>query len=119
MVQLTLTRQAAQHPNITILEQHIAVDLITSEKLPHARGHNRCYGAYVLDIKAGKVRTIAAQNTILATGGAGKVYLYTTNPDVATGDGIAMGWRAGCRVANMEFVQFHPTCLYHPHAKSF
>jgi len=119
VVQHTLTRQAAQHPNITVLEQHIAVDLITSEKLPHARGSNRCYGAYVLDIEAGKVRTIAAQNTILATGGAGKVYLYTTNPDVATGDGIAMGWRAGCRVANMEFVQFHPTCLYHPHAKSF
>lgn len=119
VVQLTLTKQAAQHPNITVLEQHIAVDLITSEKLSHARGSNRCYGAYVLDIKAGKVRTIAAQNTILATGGAGKVYLYTTNPDVATGDGIAMGWRAGCRVANMEFVQFHPTCLYHPHAKSF
>lgn len=119
VVQLTLTRQAAQHPNITVLEHHIAVDLITSEKLSHARGSNRCYGAYVLDIHAGKVRTIAAQNTILATGGAGKVYLYTTNPDVATGDGIAMGWRAGCRVANMEFIQFHPTCLYHPHAKSF
>lgn len=119
VVQLTLTRQVAQHPNITVLERHIAIDLITSEKLPHARGNNRCYGAYVLDIYTGEVRTIAAQNTVLATGGAGKVYLYTTNPDVATGDGIAMGWRAGCRVANMEFVQFHPTCLYHPHAKSF
>jgi L-aspartate oxidase len=119
VVQLTLTEQAAQHPNITVLEHHIAIDLITSEKLPHAQGGNRCYGAYVLDISVGKIHTVAAQNTILATGGAGKVYLYTTNPDVATGDGIAMGWRAGCRVANMEFVQFHPTCLYHPHAKSF
>ncbi|MDL1867580.1 L-aspartate oxidase [Betaproteobacteria bacterium PRO4] len=119
VVQLTLTQQALRHPNIVVLEHHIAVDLITSEKLSRAGEGNRCHGAYVLDIRAGKVRTIAARNTILATGGAGKVYLYTTNPDVATGDGIAMGWRAGCRVANMEFVQFHPTCLYHPHAKSF
>lgn len=120
VVQLTLTEQAVQHPNITILEHHIAIDLITSEKLSlHTQGSNHCYGAYVLDILAGEVYTIAARNTVLATGGAGKVYLYTTNPDVATGDGIAMGWRAGCRVANMEFVQFHPTCLYHPHAKSF
>lgn len=119
VVQLTLAEQAVQHPNIVVLEHHIAVDLIASEKLSHAQGQDRCHGAYVLDIYAGTVCTIAANNTILATGGAGKVYLYTTNPDVATGDGIAMGWRAGCRVANMEFVQFHPTCLYHPHAKSF
>lgn len=119
-VQLTLTEKARAHPNITVLEHHVAVDLITGAKLGRAdESRNRCYGAYVLDSLAGKVRTIGARDTILATGGAGKVYLYTTNPDTATGDGIAMGWRAGCRVANMEFVQFHPTCLYHPHAKSF
>ncbi len=119
-VQLTLTEKARAHPNITVLEHHVAVDLITGAKLGRAdESRSRCYGAYVLDSLAGKVRTIGAHDTILATGGAGKVYLYTTNPDTATGDGIAMGWRAGCRVANMEFVQFHPTCLYHPHAKSF
>jgi len=121
VIQLTLGEQVLQHPNIDVLEQHIAVDLITSQKLAPRLPvkKNCCYGAYVLDKAANKVRTIGAQNTILATGGTGKVYLYTTNPDVATGDGIAMGWRAGCRVANMEFIQFHPTCLYHPHAKSF
>lgn len=120
-VQLTLSEKVCAHPNIAILEHHIAVDLIVSSKLPHhaATPADRCYGAYVLDIKADKIHTIAAHNTVLATGGAGKVYLYTTNPDIATGDGIAMGWRAGCRIANMEFIQFHPTCLYHPHAKSF
>ncbi|SEO67893.1 L-aspartate oxidase [Nitrosovibrio sp. Nv6] len=119
-VQRTLSEKARTHPNISVLEHHVAIDLITSAKLGHTAGTgNRCYGAYVLDSVTGKVRTIRAHNTVMATGGAGKVYLYTTNPDTATGDGIAMGWRAGCRVANMEFVQFHPTCLYHPHAKSF
>ncbi len=119
-VQRTLSEKARAHPNISVLERHIAVDLITSIKLGCAdKSENRCYGAYVLDSTAGKVGTIAAHNTVLATGGAGKVYLYTTNPDTATGDGVAMGWRAGCRIANMEFIQFHPTCLYHPHAKSF
>lgn len=119
-VQLTLTDKARTHPNITVLEYHVAIDLITSAKLGRAdKNSNCCYGAYVLDSAAGKVHTISASSTVLATGGAGKVYLYTTNPDTATGDGIAMGWRAGCRVANMEFIQFHPTCLYHPHAKSF
>jgi L-aspartate oxidase len=117
VVQDTLAARVKAHPNITVLENHIAIDLITGKKL--GRGDNRCYGAYVLDVVNDVVHTFAAQDTILATGGAGKVYLYTTNPDTATGDGIAMGWRAGCRVANMEFIQFHPTCLYHPHAKSF
>ena len=122
-VQITLSEKVKQHPNITVMENHIAVDLITTRKFGNKKiestDDNACLGAYVLDNNTGNVLTIAAQNTILATGGAGKVYLYTTNPDVSTGDGIAMAWRAGCRVANMEFIQFHPTCLFHPHAKSF
>ena len=116
-VQETLTKKVRQHPNITVLENHIAIDLITGNKLGLA--DNRCYGAYVLDSVSGEVQTIGAAHTLIATGGAGKVYLYTTNPDTSTGDGIAMAWRAGCAVANMEFIQFHPTCLYHPQAKSF
>jgi L-aspartate oxidase len=116
-VQETLTRKARAHPNITILEQHIAIDLIVGKRpgLPE----NRCLGAYVLDNRGGEVKTISARHTLIAAGGAGKAYLYTTNPDTSTGDGIAMAWRAGCRVANMEFIQFHPTCLFHPQAKSF
>ncbi|GDX54401.1 L-aspartate oxidase [Methylophilaceae bacterium] len=120
-IQATLSEQVKAHANITILENHIAVDLITEKKslkVNHIKS-NRCLGAYVLNNKTGKVMTIAAQETILAAGGVSKVYLYTTNPDVSTGDGVAMAWRAGCRVANMEFIQFHPTCLYHPKAKSF
>jgi L-aspartate oxidase len=116
-VQKTLAEKVRSHPNITLLENHIAVDLITARKV--GIEGVECLGAYVLDNTSGKVLTIAAQSTALATGGTGKVYLYTTNPDVSTGDGVAMAWRAGCRVANMEFIQFHPTCLYHPQAKSF
>jgi L-aspartate oxidase len=118
-VQKTLVGQVKSHPNIEVLEWHIAIDLITSKKLGDPREPNRVWGAYVLDRKAGVVRTLPARFSVLAAGGAGKVYLFTTNPDTATGDGIAMGWRAGASVANMEFIQFHPTCLYHPHAKSF
>lgn len=116
-VQQTLSRKVINHPNITVLEKYMSVDLITGHKL--GLKDNRCYGAYALNTVTDEVVTIAAQHTILATGGSGKVYLYTTNPDTATGDGIAMSWRAGCRVANMEFIQFHPTCLYHQNAKSF
>jgi L-aspartate oxidase len=116
-VQTTLEARVKAHPNITVLEHYDAIDLITGDKL--GLDDQRCYGLYALDGKTGDVVTIGADQVVLATGGAGKVYLYTTNPDTATGDGIAMGWRAGCRIANMELVQFHPTCLYHPHAKSF
>ncbi len=116
-VQTTLEGKVKAHPNITVLEQHVAIDLITGAKL--GMGGASCHGLYALDDLHARVVTIAAEQVVLATGGAGKVYLYTTNPDTATGDGVAIGWRAGCRVANMEFIQFHPTCLYHPHAKSF
>jgi len=119
-VQRTLIERVQQSPNITLFENHTLVDLITSDKLPGAKGAApRCLGLYALDQDSDQVLTFRAPHTLLATGGAGKVYLYTTNPDTATGDGIAAAWRAGCRVQNMEFIQFHPTCLYHPHAKSF
>jgi L-aspartate oxidase len=116
-VQITLVDKLKSHPNIEVFEHHIAIDLITGRRL--GRADRRCHGAYALDNRSGAVKTLAARATVLATGGAGKVYLYTTNPDIATGDGVAMGWRAGCRVANLEFIQFHPTCLYHPKAKSY
>lgn len=116
-VQETLTDKVRHHPNIQTFEQHIAIDLITGARL--GKPELGCVGAYVLDKTTEHVRTFRAAWTVLATGGSGKVYLYTTNPDTATGDGIAMAWRAGCRVADMEFVQFHPTCLYHQDAKSF
>ncbi|NBT92158.1 MAG: L-aspartate oxidase [Betaproteobacteria bacterium] len=119
-VQRTLIERVQQSPNITLFENHTLVDLITSDKLPGSKGAApRCLGLYALDQDSDQVLTFRAPHTLLATGGAGKVYLYTTNPDTATGDGIAAAWRAGCRVQNMEFIQFHPTCLYHPHAKSF
>ena len=117
-VQRTLIDVVRATPGITLFEQHTLVDLITARKLG-AKGSDRCLGLYALDEATDEVVTFRAPQTILATGGAGKVYLYTTNPDTATGDGIAAAWRAGCRVANLEFIQFHPTCLYHPHAKSF
>ncbi|GAA6138311.1 L-aspartate oxidase [Arenicella sp. 4NH20-0111] len=115
-VETTLESHVRQQPNVTILENHIAIDLITSQKLKK-KDSSRCFGAYALDIDNNKIETYSARAVILSTGGASKAYLYTTNPDTSTGDGIAMAWRAGCRIANMEFVQFHPTCLYHPYAK--
>ncbi|WP_325168964.1 L-aspartate oxidase [Melaminivora jejuensis] len=117
-VQRTLIEAVRATPNIQVFEQHTLVDVITARKLG-LQGGQRCLGLYALDEATDRVATFRAPHTILATGGAGKVYLYTTNPDTATGDGIATAWRAGCRVANLEFIQFHPTCLYHPQAKSF
>jgi L-aspartate oxidase len=111
-----LARAAERGDRITMLADHMAIDLLTTAKYG---GPNAVFGAYVYDQKTGEVKTVLARSVIIATGGAGKVYLYTTNPDVATGDGVAMAYRVGARVANMEFFQFHPTCLYHPAAKSF
>ncbi|MDT8429467.1 MAG: L-aspartate oxidase [Pseudomonadales bacterium] len=113
----TLQSRAQEHSNITLFENRLAIDVINGKKL--GLQDNRCVGAYVYAPDQGIVEIFRARFVVLATGGASKAYLYTTNPDSATGDGIAMAWRAGCRVANMEFNQFHPTCLYHPHARSF
>ncbi|EMD99085.1 MULTISPECIES: L-aspartate oxidase [Stutzerimonas stutzeri subgroup] len=113
----TLLGQARKQSNIELLQQRVAVDLITEHKL--GLPGRRCLGAYVLNRSTGEVETFQSRFVVLATGGAAKVYLYTSNPDSACGDGIAMAWRAGCRVGNLEFNQFHPTCLYHPQAKSF
>lgn len=125
-IEAALAARVREHPNIAVFEHHQAVDLITRARLargtgrgvPGARG-DRVLGVYVLDVARGEVLALAATVVCLATGGSGKTYLYTTNPDVATGDGVAMAWRAGARIANMEFFQFHPTCLYHPQAKNF
>ncbi len=116
-IEESLESQARKNSNIQLFEHHIVVDLIMNKK--HKLSGNQCQGAYVLDRKQNQVVVFRAKFVILATGGASKVYLYTSNPDVSTGDGIAIAWRAGCRVANMEFIQFHPTCFYHPKAKSF
>jgi L-aspartate oxidase len=114
----TLLARALSHPNITLRERWVAVDVITSRHLGRTETP-RCYGVYALDMDTRRVMTLPAAAVVLATGGVGKVYRYTSNPDTATGDGIAMAWRAGCRVGNMEFIQFHPTCLYHPQERSF
>ncbi len=117
-ISTTLVERAQEKANIHIFENFIAIDLITAQKL-NPETENRALGLYALDEKTEKVHTFLAPFTALACGGAMKAYLYTSNPDIATGDGIAMAYRAGCRVANMEFNQFHPTCLYHPQARSF
>ncbi len=123
-VERVLVAMAEAHPNISLFENHIAIDLIIEchllkRGLLTTQRKEHCWGAYVLDIEGNRILTFLATDTLLCTGGAGKVYVYTSNPDVATGDGVAMAYRAGAEIANMEFVQFHPTCLYHPHAKNF
>ena len=117
-IERALLKRVRENPNVTMLTNHMGVDLVTSKKLG-LPGENRCLGAYALDRRTQEVRLIVSPVTMLATGGAGKVYLYTTNPEIATGDGVAMAYRAGATVANLEFIQFHPTCLFHPHAGSF
>ncbi|HJV66309.1 MAG TPA: L-aspartate oxidase [Geomonas sp.] len=119
-IERALVEAVRTHKNISLYENHIAIDLVTESKVKKAKLEvNRCLGAHVLDIESGAVKTFESRITVLASGGAGKVYLYTCNPDVATGDGVAMAYRAGATIANMEFMQFHPTTLYHPHARSF
>ncbi|MEO8700454.1 MAG: FAD-binding protein, partial [Kofleriaceae bacterium] len=115
-IQRALIEAVGKHSNITVLDEHIAVDLLSMAKYG---GDPGCFGAYVLDRRSGEVQTICARATVLASGGTGKVYVYTSNPDVATGDGVAMGYRVGAAVCDLEFVQFHPTVLYHPMARNF
>ncbi len=119
-IERALVEAVRQHPNVQVFEHHIAIDLITQAKIERKPlEQNRCLGAYALDINGDRVRTFSSKITLIASGGAGKVYLYTCNPDVASGDGVAMAYRAGATIANMEFMQFHPTTLFHPLAKSF
>lgn len=126
-IHVALLEKAKQHPNIQLLENWVAIDLITNRHLTKKINKDyqksvmkdRCYGVYALDIQTNEVVTVTSNDVVIATGGVGKVYKYTSNPDTATGDGIAMAYRAGCRVGNMEFIQFHPTCLYHPQERSF
>jgi len=119
-VQDALAKAAAAHPNITLATGHAVVDLITERHVETARFVNRaCHGVYAFDTATRRVERFTGRAVVLATGGASRVYQYSTNPDGSTGDGIAMAWRAGCRVSNMEFNQFHPTCLYHPEVKNF
>ncbi len=117
-IEETLLRELGRQSHVDLLENHMGVDLITAAKLGFA-AEDRCLGIYILDELSGQVATVRSDRIVLATGGCGKVYLYTTNPDIATGDGVAMAWRAGALIANMEFIQLHPTCLFHPKAKSF
>ena len=118
-IERALVAAANAEPNITFFDWHACIDLITTKKIAKGGTENRAVGVYALDVKAGVVKTFRGKVVVLATGGSGKVYLYTTNPDVATGDGVAMAYRAGCSVANLEFMQFHPTCMFHPEAKNF
>ena len=117
-IERKLADRVLANPRIEVMEHCMAVDFITTGKLGYAM-QNSCLGLYVLNERTGRVETLRSDVNVLATGGCGKVYLYTTNPDIATGDGVAMAWRAGATIANMEFVQFHPTCLFHPEVKSF
>jgi len=123
-VERILAEKVLSHPNIQVFENHMGVNLITLERVVRqgrevTEAERTCLGAYVLNKDTGQVDTYLARITLLATGGVGKVYLYTSNPDIATGDGVAMAYRAGALIGDMEFVQFHPTCLYHPAAKNF
>lgn len=118
-IESALVGRVLAHPNIQTLEHTMVIDLITTRWLKHSTPKNQCVGAYVLNQLTGEIYAVQSPSTILASGGCGKVYLYTCNPDIATGDGVALAWRAGARIANMEFIQFHPTCLYHPQAKRF
>src|SRR5215210_813742 len=117
-IERALLHAAESHANIDLLENHMAVDLITAGKLGFTT-EDRCLGVYVLNEETGEVQTVRTDRLVLATGGCGRVYLYTTNPGIATGDGVAIAWRAGASISNMEFIQFHPTCLFHPEARSF